>query len=491
MTHPHRASKTSYDVVVIGSGPNGLAAAVALAQAQLSVLVVEAADAIGGGTRTAELTRPGFRHDVCSAVHPMGVLSPFFAELPLAQHGLEWLHPPVSVAHPLDDGTAVLLQRSLEATADGLGRDAVAWRRLMAPFLRRPEVLLRDLMAPLSIPQAPLSMARFGFYGLRSACRLAQRFAEPRARALFAGCAAHSILPLTRLPSAAVGLVFALAGHLTDWPVARGGSAAITSALASYFRSLGGEIQTSRPIAALAELPELRAVLFDTSPQQVIDVAGEQLPAGYVKRLSRYRYGPGTFKLDWALSGPIPWRDPSCALASTIHVGGTLEEIAAAEAAAWQGQIPEQPFVLACQQSHFDDTRAPDGMHTGYAYCHVPSGCSEDMTGRIEAQIERFAPGFRDLILARHTRSPAGFEAYNGNYVGGAITGGAADLWQLFTRPVARLNPYTTPNPRIFLCSASTPPGGGVHGMCGYHAAQAVLRRLRGQGPRRINFSRP
>ena len=468
----------AYDVVVIGAGPNGLAAAIALAQAHLSVLVLEGEDTIGGGTRTRELTQPGFLHDVCSAVHPMGVLSPFFKELPLADHGLTWLHPAASVAHPLDDGPAVLLQRSLDVTAEGLGRDGEAWRRLVTPFLRRPEVLLADLMAPLGVPRAPLGMARFGWYGMRSARHLAQRFAAPRARALLAGCAAHSILPLTRLPSAAVGLVFVLTGHLTDWPVARGGSASITTALAGYFRALGGEIQTERPVASLADLPETEAVLFDTSPKQVIAIAGEALPAGYAKRLAQYRYGPGAFKLDWALSEPIPWRDEACALASTVHVGGTLEEIAAAEAAAWRGETPERPFVLVCQQSHFDDTRAPRGKHTGYAYCHVPNGSPVDMTERIEAQIERFAPGFRDVILARHAWGPASFEAYNGNYVGGAITGGVADLGQLFTRPVARLNPYTTPNPRLFLCSASTPPGGGVHGMCGYHAAQAVLKRL-------------
>ena len=468
-----------YDAVVIGSGPNGLAAAIVLAQANHSVLVVEGRETIGGGTRTAELTQPGFLHDVCSAVHPMGVLSPFFKTLPLSEHGLAWIHPPISLAHPLDDGTAVLLQRSLDETAKGLGRDGAAWRRMLAPLLRRPEVLLADLMAPLGLPRAPLAMARFGWYGLRAASHLARRFKEPRARALFAGCTAHSTLPLTRLPSAAVGLVFALTGHLTDWPVARGGSAAITSALAGYFRSLGGQIQTNRPIARLSDLPKSRAVLFDTSPKQMIDVAGEDLPDGYTKRLARYRYGPGSFKLDWALSEPIPWRDAACARASTVHVGGTFEEIAVAEAAAWKGEIPERPFVLVCQQSHFDDTRTPNGMHTGYAYCHVPNGCDVDMTTRIEAQIERFAPGFRDVILARHARSPAGFEAYNGNYVGGAITGGAADLGQLFTRPVARWNPYTTPNPRLFFCSASTPPGGGVHGMCGYHAAQTVLKQLR------------
>lgn len=470
---PHR-----YDAIVIGSGPNGLAAAVALAERQLSVLVVEAQDTIGGGTRTAELTLPGFLHDVCSAVHPMGVLSPFFKSLPLEEHGLTWIHPPASAAHPMDDGPAVLLTKSLDETTAGLGRDAQAWRQLIEPFLTKPDVLLRDLLAPLGVPNRPIKMAHFGFYGMRSAMQLAKRFKEPRARALLAGCAAHSVLPLTRLPSAAVGLVFALTGHLTNWPVAKGGSAAITAALASYFRSLGGTIETQRPIHRLADLPQARALLFDTSPKQVIDIASSELPARYINKLANYHYGPGSFKVDWALSEPIPWRDAQCAQASTVHVGGTFEEIAAAEGEAWNGHLSERPFVMVCQQSHFDATRAPRGQHTGYAYCHVPNGCTADMTDRIEAQIERFAPGFRDCVLARHTTSPADFESYNGNYVGGAITGGAADLFQLFTRPVARLNPYTTPNPRLFLCSASTPPGGGVHGMCGYHAAQAVLKRL-------------
>jgi len=470
--------KSQYDAVVIGSGPNGLAAAIVMAQAELQVLVIEGADAVGGGTRTAALTQPGFLHDVCSAVHPMGFLSPFFSKLPLDEHGLQWIHPSASVAHPLDDGTAVLLERSVERTAAGLGIDADAWRRLLTPFLNNPEALMRDLMAPPGIPQMPLMLARFGFYGLRSAVHLTRRFKGVRARALFAGCAAHSILPLTRLPSAAVGLVFALTGHLTDWPVAQGGSSAISKALASYFCSLGGEIQTGRRIASLDEIPKTKAVLFDTAPRTLIEIAGAHLPKGYVKRLARYNYGPGTFKLDWALAGPIPWKDPACAKASTVHVGGTLEEINQAETAAWRGIVPERPFVLACQQSHFDETRAPSGQHTGYAYCHVPNGCDKDMSEAIESQIERFAPGFRDLILDRHVLSPGGFEAYNSSYVGGAITGGAADLFQLFTRPVARLNPYTTPNPRLFLCSASTPPGGGVHGMCGFYAARAVLQRL-------------
>lgn len=469
-----------YDVVVIGSGPNGLAAAVVLAKKQLSVLVVEGSETIGGGTRTGELTQPGFMHDICSAVHPLGFLSPFFKKLPLAKHGLKWLHPPVSLAHPLDDGPTVVLQRSLKATSDELGRDGKAWRQLLAPFLRKPDLLLQNLLAPLSIPQTPLSLARFGFYGLRSASGLAQRFTEPRTRALFAGCAVHSILPLTRIPSAAIGLLFAITGHLTDWPVSQGGSSAITKALASYFCSLGGEIQTDRPITTLGELPRTQVIIFDTSPKQMIQIAGKELPSTYLKRLLGYRYGPGVFKIDWALSGPIPWNDKTCALASTVHVGGTLEEIAGAEAETWKGQIPNRPVVLVCQQSHFDKTRAPTGKHTGYAYCHVPNGCTEDMTNRVETQIERFAPGFQDLILDRHTLSPSGLESYNPNNVGGDITGGSVNLWQLFSRPVPSLNPYATPNPRIFLCSASTPPGGGVHGMCGFHAAQAVIKRLDG-----------
>ena len=469
---------TAYDAVVIGSGPNGLSAAIALAQARQSVLIVEAADSIGGGTRTSELTEAGFKHDICSAVHPLGALSPFFNELPLSEHGLKWLHPPVSFAHPLDEGPAVLMKKGLDVTAEGLGVDSAAWKQLIRPFLHRPQVLMQDLLAPLGFPRAPLTMARFGFYGLRSACGLVRRFSGVRARALFAGCAAHSILPLTRIPSAAVGLLFAVSGHLTDWPVAQGGSASISRALASYFCSLGGEVQTGRSITTLADLPESRAVLFDTSPKQLIEIAGDQLPAGFVRRLDRFDYGPAVFKLDWALSGPIPWHDRACMLASTVHVGGTFEEIMAAEAAPWKGVVADRPFLLVCQQSHFDDGRAPSGKHTGYAYCHVPFGCTVDMTGRIEAQIERFAPGFCDLIVARHILAPAEFESYNANYVGGTITGGAATLSQLFARPVARLSPYTTPNPRIFLCSASTPPGGGVHGMCGYHAAHAVLKRL-------------
>jgi phytoene dehydrogenase-like protein len=469
---------TAPDAVVIGSGPNGLAAAVHLARSGASVLVLEAHAELGGGTRTAELTLPGFLHDACSAVHPMGILSPWLRGLPLADHGLRWICPPASVAHPLDDEPAVLLRRSLADTADDLGGDARAYRRLLEPLLRDPHGLLADALAPLGLPRHPLLMLRFGWRGLRSATGLARRFDTPRARALLAGCAAHSILPLDRPVTAAVGLMFLMAGHVEPWPVAAGGSHAITRALASLLAASGGRIETSVRVRALADLPPARVYLFDTSPAQLAAIAEPILPRRYVRRLRRYRYGPGAFKLDWALDGAIPWRDPRCLEASTVHLGGTLEEIAAGEAAVWRGEHPERPFVLLCQQSQFDPARAPPGKHTGYAYCHVPAGSTVDLTAQIEQQIERFAPGFRERILARHVTTPGDFERDNPNYVGGAITGGVADLGQLFTRPVARLSPYTTPNPRVFLCSASTPPGGGVHGMCGYHAARAALRRI-------------
>lgn len=466
------------DVVIIGSGPNGLAAAVFLAQAGASVLVLEAADAIGGGTRTAELTLPGFAHDVCAAVHPMGILSPFFRTLPLDAHGLDWIRPRVSVAHPLDDEPAVLLHRSLEKTAAELDLDGPSYRRLLEPFLANPHGLLTDALAPLGIPKHPLLMLRFGLHGIRSAIGLAKRFHGSRARALLAGCAGHSTLPLDRMLTGALGLMFLLAGHVEEWPVARGGSQAISGALASLFRSLGGRIETGVRVRSLADLPAARLYLFDTSPSQVAAIAGPVLPPRYLRRLGRYNYGPGVFKLDWALDGSIPWKDRRCLEASTVHLGGTLEEIAAGEAAVWRGEHPDRPYVLLCQQSELDPSRAPEGKQTGWAYCHVPSGSTEDLTAIVESQVERFAPGFRDRILARHVTTTADLERNNPNYVGGAITGGVADISQIFTRPVARLNPYTTPNPRILICSASTPPGGGVHGMCGYHAAKTALRRL-------------
>ena len=466
------------DAVIICSGPNGLAAAVHLAQAGAHVVVLEAADEIGGGTRSGELTLPGFVHDRCSAVHPMAILSPWLRQLPLAEHGLRWLHPPASVAHPLDDQPAVLLRRSLADTAGELDGDARAYQRLLAPLLADPHGLLADALAPLGLPRHPLQMLRFGLLGLRSAVGLARRFTGPRARALLAGCAGHAILPLDRAITGAVALMFLITGHVEAWPVAAGGSQAIARALASLLGAAGGRIETGIRVRSLANLPPARVFLFDTSPAQLADIAGPVLPARYVRRLRRYRYGPGVFKLDWALDGAIPWRDPRCLEASTVHVGGSLEQIAAAEAAVWRGEHPERPFILVCQQSQFDPTRAPPGKHTGYAYCHVPAGSTVDVTDAIERQIERFAPGFRDRILARHATTTADLERDNPNCVGGAITGGVADLVQLFARPVARLDPYSTPNPRVLLCSASSPPGGGVHGMCGYHAARRANRRL-------------
>jgi phytoene dehydrogenase-like protein len=464
------------DAIVVGAGPNGLAAAVELARSGLSVRVLEAAETVGGGTRSAELTLPGFVHDVCSAIHPLGVASPFLRSLPLDAHGLEWVEPPAALAHPFDDGTAVLLRRSPEAAVQSLGEDDARWRRLFAPLARDVDSLLDEALAPLHVPAHPLRLARFGLRALLPATMVARRsFQGAKARGLFAGLAAHSMLPLERPPSAAFGLMLGLLGHAVGWPFPRGGSQAIADSLASYLRSLGGEIETGRRVESLAELGESRLVLLDLAPRGLLQLAGNRLPERYRRRLERYRYGPGVFKLDWALDGPIPWQAEECSRAATVHLGATIEEIAASEATPADGRIAERPFVLLAQQSLFDTTRAPAGEHTAWGYCHVPNGSDVDMTERIENQIERFAPGFRERILARSVLRPAQLERYNANYVGGDINGGLADLRQLLTRPVARWSPYSTPLPGVFLCSASTPPGGGVHGMCGYYAARAAL----------------
>lgn len=466
----------SYDAIIVGAGPNGLAAAITVARTGRSVLVREAAATIGGGVRSAELTLPGFVHDVCSAIHPLGVGSPFFRSLPLKEHGLEWVFPSAPLAHPLADGTAALLERSVEETAATLGPDAAAYRRLMTPMVADWERLAASILGPLRWPRYPLALVRFGLQALLPASMLTKKvFKGERARAIFAGTAAHSMMPLEWPATAAFGLVLTTCAHVIGWPMARGGSQAIVDAMASYLRSLGGEIITSAPVTSLADLPPARAVLFDVTPRQLLRIAGDRLPAYYRRQLRRFRYNPGVFKIDWALSGPIPWQAPAVARAATIHLGGTMPEIAAAERAVWQGKHPERPFVLVAQQSLFDSTRAPHGQHTGWAYCHVPHGSTVDMTDRIEAQMERFAPGFRARVLARHTRTAAAIEQYNPNYVGGDINGGVQDLRQLFTRPVPRLNPYMTPVRGIYICSSSTPPGGGVHGMCGYFAARAAL----------------
>ncbi len=467
------------DAVVVGAGPNGLAAAIAFAQAGRSVTVLEAADTVGGGSRSAELTLPGFVHDVCSAVHALSLASPLLRDLPLVEHGLDLVHPEIPLAHPLADGTAVLLHRKVDETADSVGgTDARAYRRLIEPLLRNADGLMRELLGPLRPPRHPLTMARFGLVGLRSAAGLGRsRFSEERGRALLAGVGAHSMLRLDEVPSGAVALVLITAGHAVGWPFARGGSQHVADALASYLRSLGGEIVTGRRVETVDELDGAGAVLMDVTPRQVLDLAGHRLPARYARALRRFRYGPGVFKLDWALDGPIPWRDEDARRAGTVHLGGTLDEIAASEDDVASGRVPQRPYVLLTQPTVCDPSRAPAGKHVGWAYCHVPAGCEEDMTERIEAQVERFAPGFRDLVLGRASMSPAQMEAYNPNYVGGDINGGLQNLRQLFTRPVVRPVPYTTPDPRLFLCSSSTPPGGGVHGMCGYFAAQAALRR--------------
>ena len=467
-----------YDAVVVGSGPNGLAAAITLAQAGCSVLVVEAAETIGGGLRSKPLTLPGFVHDVCAAIHPLAAASPFFRSLPLADHGVTWVEPEAPLAHPLDDGPALLLERSLGHTSAGLGADGSAYADLIAPLVRHWEPLMDMLLGPLRMPRHPLILTRFGLSGIRPAQDLAEsRFAGEAARALFAGLAAHAVLPLDKRPTAAFGLVLAILGHAVGWPLVRGGSQRLADAMASYLTSLGGEIQTNAPVACVDDLPPSRAVLLDVTPRQVLRLAGHRLPNSYRRQLARYRYGPGVFKMDWALDGPIPWRAEACQRAATVHLGGTLREIVRAEQGAFRGQHSERPFVILAQPSLFDDTRAPAGQHTAWAYCHVPHGSTLDVSARIESQIERFAPGFRERVLARHVMAPAALEHYNANYVGGDISGGVQDWRQLFTRPAVRWTPYATPDKKLFICSAATPPGGGVHGMSGAFAAQAALRR--------------
>jgi phytoene dehydrogenase-like protein len=468
-----------YDAIVVGSGPNGLAAAVELARNGRSVAVVEAEETVGGGTRSAELTLPGFVHDVGSAIHPLGYASPFFSSLPLEEHGLEWVHPPAPLAHPFDGGRAAVLERSVEETGSFLGPDARAYAGLMRPLVRDWQRVLPAALGPPRPPRYPLALARFGLRALRSARVLAESLFEgEEARGLFAGNAAHSFLPMERSPSAAFGLVLSVLGHASGWPFPRGGSRKIADALVSYLRSLGGEVYTGFRVRSVDELPHTRTVLFDVTPRQLLAIAGEHLPGHYRRALSRYRYGPGVFKVDFALDGPVPWAAEECPRAGTVHVGGTLAEISASEAAVWRGEHPERPFVLLAQQSLFDGTRAPDGKHTVWAYCHVPNGSTFDMTERIEARIEHFAPGFRDRILAKAAMGPADLERTNANLVGGDINGGLPDLRQLFTRPAVRLDPYSTPAKGLYICSSSTPPGGGVHGMCGYFAARSALRYL-------------
>jgi phytoene dehydrogenase-like protein len=467
-----------YDAVIVGSGPNGLAAAIALARAGSSVLVLEAADVPGGGTRSQALTLPGFIHDVCSAVHPLGAASPFFRRLPLAAHGLEWVQTPAAVAHPFDDGTAMLLERSTGETAEQLGPDSAAYRALMEPLVVWWEHLYPEVLGPvLHLPRHPLLLARFGLRALPPAAWLARRlFKGARARALFTGIAAQATLGLRRPPSAAFGLILGVAGHAVGWPVPRGGSRSIAAALVSCLRSLGSEVVMGVPVRSLDDLPRSRVILLNMAARQLLRLAGTRLPFWYRKQLEWFRYGLGTFKLDWALHGPIPWRVPQCARAATVHLGGTLDEMEEARQVEWQGRPAERPFVILAQPTLFDPSRAPEGKHVAWAHCHLPNGGTADMIARIEAQIERFAPGFCARTIARHAMGPAELQRKNPNLIGGDINGGEATLWQQAFRPAVRLAPYTTPLRNVFLCSSSTPPGGSAHGMCGYHAARAALR---------------
>ncbi|MGH9164119.1 MAG: phytoene desaturase family protein [Acidimicrobiales bacterium] len=464
------------DAVVVGAGPNGLAAAITLARAGRSVVVLEAAGSAGGGARSAELTLPGFVHDVCSAIHPLAAVSPFFASVPLARHGLELLGFDVALAHPLDGGRAGLLHQSLERTATGLGADGRAWRRVVGWAAEHWDELAPSILGPvLRPPRHPLALAGFGLRAAPPAAWLAGRFATDEAAALFAGCAAHSFLPLSRPLSSSFGVTLAASAHRANWPAVRGGSGALVAAMVGLLVELGGEVRTSSPVRSMADVPPSRAVLFDLTPRQLLAVAGDELSPTYRRRLARFRYGPAVFKVDYALSEPVPWANEGCRRAGTVHVGGTAGEVAAGEREVGRGRHPERPFVLVAQQSLVDPSRAPTSRHTLWTYCHVPNGSDIDMTAAIEAQIERFAPGFADVVLARRAAGPSWYQGHNANNVGGDINGGSFAGRQLVFRPTVSLHPYRTSNPRLFLCSSSTPPGGGVHGMCGLHAAESAL----------------
>jgi phytoene dehydrogenase-like protein len=471
--------KRDYDAVVVGSGPNGLAAAIHLQQSGLSVLLVEGSHAIGGGLKSAELTLPGFIHDVCSAIHPMAAGSPFFSQLPLHEHGLSFIHPPIAAAHPFENGRVILLKHSVEETASSLAEDGKHYIKLVGEIVKSWADISNDVLAPLHFPSHPMSMAAFGLKAITSAEWLTKRFQTREAKAFFAGMAAHSIQPLSNLSTSAIALVLLTSAHVNGWPLPKGGSQSIADALSSYFISLGGKIETNCIVTSLGQLPSSHAVLFDVTPRQLLKIAGHTFSSLYRWQLERYRYGMGVFKIDWALDAPIPFKAAACQEAGTVHLGDSIEEISESEKRAANGMISDKPFVLVAQQSLFDDTRAPLGKHTGWAYCHVPHASRQDMTEIIERQVERYAPGFRERIIGRHTMNTEQMESYNPNYIGGDIGGGVIDLGQLFTRPALRFSPYKTSAKGIYICSSSTPPGGGVHGMCGYYAAKRVLKDMK------------
>jgi phytoene dehydrogenase-like protein len=470
--------KTQYDAVIVGSGPNGLAAAITMLKAGKSVAVIEAKETIGGGMRSKELTLPGYIHDVCSAIHPLGLASPFFTKLPLKEHGLEWIFPPIFLAHPFDDGSAAIVKRSITSTVRTIDpNDSEAYYRLMQDMSSRWYQIADDILGPLRFPRHPFALLSFGISAMQSAKGFAERhFKNFRAQALFAGLAAHSMIPLDRPLTAAFGIILGTLAHVSGWPLPKGGSQAITEALRSYISSLGGEFYTNTPVKSLSELPDSKVTLLDITPKQILQIAGDRLPEAYRKKLEAFRYGTGVFKVDFATDRPIPFKNEGCRQAGVVHIGGTFNEILESENMVWSGKSPKFPMVLLAQQSLFDTSRAPEGKHTVWAYCHTPNGSTEDRTEAIENQIERFAPGFKETIIARHSMNSMDFQSYDPNYIGGDINGGVQDWRQLFTRPVISLRPYKTPVKGLYICSSSTPPGGGVHGMCGFHAAKQALK---------------
>lgn len=469
--------ESHYDAVVIGSGPNGLSAGIRLVLEGLSVKIFEASDTIGGGMRTQEIIRPGYYHDICSAIHPMAAASPFFKKLPLEQYGLKWIHPIHPAAHPLDNEPAAMLFDDLEETAFHLDDDAAYYQKTVKPIIKNWDSLTKDFLGPLRLPKHPIKLGLFGLKALQPATLFQSNFKTNRAKALFAGMAAHSILPLNRLATTAIGLVFLGTGHTGGWPLPEGGSQSLANTLAKLFKSLGGEIETGYRVSSVDELPDCRTFLFDLTPQQVLHIAGDRFTSSYKRKLKKFERGSGVFKIDYILKEPVPWKDSECRRAGTVHLGGTFDEIAQSEKVIAEGKHSDHPFVLIAQQSLFDKNRTPDNKETLWAYCHVPNGSTKDMTDIIEKQIERFAPGFKDVIDEKRTMNTRDFEEYNENYIGGDINGGRQDITQLFSRPVSFIHPYATPADGIYFCSSSTPPGGGVHGMCGYHAANLVLKK--------------